>query len=210
MFIHALQFYGQCPKLLESEKCELCEGVNFFVKYGTGMMLRSLLSYAERRFKGSDAVGVKCGEMSYVMADKILESEPRYFPHVTKDEKFTEKVNMMRLQNLLDEDLPGVDLFEHMEGGDLSVNAGVYVPFLRHSNQLYTALRKMYMAVVCGGDTTHVPKFRIHLFILQCAILSNIIARNPNWLWGLSTITQDIDLIQILSTSSSIKPETHV
>nr|DBA11817.1 TPA_asm: ORF116 [Malaco herpesvirus 1] len=198
-FKHALEFSCNCP---QAPSCELCETAKFIVKYGTGSMLRDLLSFEERRFNGSDAVGVKCGEMTYSMACKIAEEEMTYTPHIMKDEKASVKINIIRLQRMLQDDFPGLDLFEHMEGSDLSVNIGVYVPFLKHSNQLYIVLRDMYKAVITGGDTSVVPKQRQHLFILQCAYISNIIARNPNWLWGLSSITNEVDLLHLITSSS--------
>lgn len=196
IFIHGLHYYGQC----DQTKCEACEAVKYFVRYGTGTMIRDLLTAEERRLKGSDAIGVKTGEMTFSMAEKIVESEPYYPVHVMNDPDAAVKINMMRIQKMLTTHFPGIDLFDHMEGEDLGVNIGTFIPFLTFSNQLFDVLKTMYHSFINRGDFTEVPQKRMELYLFHCAMKTNIIAPNPNITWGLTTLTEKSDLAQLVNT----------
>lgn len=171
---------------------ELCQGVDMIIKYGTGCQIRDLLANQERRYKGSDAAGVKMGEMTFTMAQNIMSEEPSY-----PTELCEKTINMLRLDRMLKEDFPGLDLLEDMRGWDLGVNVGVYTPFLRHSNQLYSILKILYKAAMNVDGAEEITVDEKQKFYLQCCFLSNIVVKNPMWLWGLSRNTQETDLFYL-------------
>ncbi|AFU90025.1 hypothetical protein AbHV_ORF15 [Abalone herpesvirus Victoria/AUS/2009] len=189
--------------------CELCEVVDYVIRLGTGLMIREELLNQERRYRGSNVVGVKMAELSHNMASNIMIEEPSY-PVEIMPEGTSETINIMRMKRMLREDFPGVDLMEHLWGDDLNSQIGVYSPFLRHGNQLYSILKILYANASRLPQAEEMSALEREKFILRCCILSNIVVPNPSWLWGLSCNTLETDLTYLKQYSLSAeerKPE---
>lgn len=203
MFVHAVNY-----RLSHGNTCPLCVAAKYCVLKTVGWMLRSLILTEERHLAGSNAVAVKMGQMTANMAAVILDKESYHIrpiePAVTGPELRNETdhtVARKRMSDMLCDDFPGIDIYEHI-GGDIPSHAGNYVPFLRHSNMLYTSLKTIYQATVTVDTSSQsVPSHLITSFLVLCAHFCGTLTINIDTLRTLfseSLLTDTVVLLKLL------------
>lgn len=176
-FMHSIRH-----DMRHGESCELCEAGLTAMKIGTGWFLRQLFLTEDRFLAGSDAAGIRQGQMSNASAAAIIREEPYLMPGDRIPERF---------RDLLREDFPGITIQEHV-GLDLSRHMDNYVPIIRHSDALYRVLKKLY-------KREDLPEHVKSAFLLVCFHLAETASLNPNSLSNLwsENIIQDCIAINI-------------
>ena len=123
----------------------------------------------ERFLAGTDAAGVRQGQMSLAMARKIIEEEGYVLPG--------EKTR--RVEKMIEEDFPGLEI-------NFEIDVENILPLVRYGSQLYQTLVRLYKG---QGLPDHVKS----AFLMVCFHLAGLVSLNPNSIWALwsENILQD-------------------
>ena len=177
--------------------------------------MRTLLLSEHRKLAGSNAVGLKCGDMTANMGAAIIRTTPYISPQTLCGEMRQEQnhaIAIDRLETMLRNDFPGMQIRTHL-GGDLPLFIGNYVPFLIHSNLLYQTIKIMYNSLLPARSNTRnrvrTPKHLRDSFITLCAHYCGTLSLNINSVSALFSENLQQDTIVLAALHTQQQQQQH-